>query len=307
MRRIYRLSLLVGLFFGWSVFLLPPCSQGGEAQKKKSLATLLKDTRKAAWSKTAPPPYTLAKQDAARQLIRKTLQPTAKLKIMQAAWQPFGMSLTVLSASATTLWIIKPAAVSQSGRGFLAIRRGQARPVFLQAPHSRFDRYTGKIVGKLFARFPFRAAMWNACPRKQRDATHFSPSLLEAAASAFVQFAPQGRVIQVHGYTQKQRETEAGKNAEAIVSAGSLFVTPSVRSIHKRLRKSLGWRAALFPSEVSELGARANFQGKALRKAGSLGFVHLEISLPKRQQLANDSSLRKKLAAICLTSGEGAR
>ena len=107
------------------------------------------------------------------------------------------------------------------------------------------------------------------------------------------------RVVQLHGFSNAQRKTRAGAEAAVIVSGGSRWITPSADAVARCLAEFVDGPVALFPRDVTELGATTNLHGKILRRHGHEGFVHIELNLATRRWLLDDTARLQRFAG-CL-------
>ncbi len=181
------------------------------------------------------------------------------------------------------------------------------RSLLVSAPHRGADRFTGPLAYSTFVEGHAAAAAWNTVPRNaggcgaaNSDLAHLERHPFTAFAIAFATTYPLGRVVQLHGFHPARRVTAAGRAATVILSNGSDEVTPAVRAVAQCLRRAFpGERIAIFPTDVSELGARSNVQGQRLRAGGFAGFVHVELSLRFRKQLTASDAMRRAFGS-CL-------
>ena len=200
-----------------------------------------------------------------------------------------------------------------AGRGayMLGISRPLV-PMLVSAPHRSADRHTGTLALQLFSEGTLAAAAWNSAPRRANDAcanaadlarspfNHFSQFLL-----AFAQVYPTGLVIQLHGFDREMRQSQAGADADVILSNGTDSASSSLLDIADCLSAAFHPRRVLvYPNDVSELGALSNAQGQALRESGFDRFVHVEMSLALREALIADHDARSNLVE-CLAQGVG--
>lgn len=194
----------------------------------------------------------------------------------------------------------------RKGRGLFAIRKdNKAEPWLIQAPHARFDKWTGKIVELLFSEGQFKAAMWNSVSRKtpiehssvkrEADMAHLPETYWQAITESFARYYEQGKVIQIHGYNQAKRKSSAGRNSEIILSAGHIYPPVWVQKFAHCLNKVIPDKISLYPYDVEELGATTNVQGQLLRNIGFKGFLHIEMSQSMRQQFLQRQELRQLL------------
>ncbi len=195
---------------------------------------------------------------------------------------------------------------NQKGRGVFAIKHGvHLKPWLLQAPHAKFDRYTGRLVEKIFSEGEYQAAMWNSVPRKTQvensvldrtaDMAHLSGTYWQAVTEGFARIHADGKIIQFHGFDQSKRKSEAGRTSDMIISAGHQYPPIWIQKLAQCLKKTLSLNVSLYPRDVRELGATTNIQGQLLKSRGFNGFLHIEMSKPLRQQLLQSRKLRQLL------------
>lgn len=222
---------------------------------------------------------------------------------------PAGFAVQAVGEPFAGLSLEEPEGSCRGGGTYL-LRAGSANlPLLISAPHRGADRYTGPLAFKLLLEGRAAAAAWNSAPRRgacgggQSDLARLDRHPFTAFAAGFARAFPQGRVVQIHGFDPDRRETPEGSAAAVILSSGSRSVSAAVRTVAECIRSDLpGDRVAVFPSDVGELGALRNAQGRRLRAIGFEGFVHAELSLNLRQRLMQDPALRRRFAA-CLEAG----
>lgn len=184
------------------------------------------------------------------------------------------------------------------GRGFFAARIEGGAPLLIQAPHQYHDLRTGIIAQKLFLESDAMSAVWNTVHRYQSDDSdlvHVPDSYLHALSRAFAAVYPDGRILQLHGFSSAKRVSPAGREAEAILSDGTRNPPESLARLTDCLSQRLGIRAMLYPRDVQELGATTNTVGADLRGHGFGGFVHLELDADLRKRLVEDADARNSL------------
>lgn len=180
--------------------------------------------------------------------------------------------------------------VTRFGLGKATVRKHPVStdaPLMLQAPHKFYDRHTGDIGRALFTDEGSVVYIENTVQRysaKQSDLAHQERSIFSAFAAAYIEHYPQGRVIQIHGYSSAKRKTKAGRFADVIISNGSLFPDQKLLTIQACLRRQLKLVTRVFGLDVFELGATTNTVGKRLNRQGVGHFLHLELSEKTRQQ-----------------------
>jgi len=214
------------------------------------------------------------------------------------------------------------AATEEAGRrgggGAYVVRVGASTgtPVILQAPHAFHDLGTERIALELL----FAGEVWpralfvntvhrylgpDGTRRRQAaspaDPCHSPQHLFAVATAAALDVLPRAEVVQLHGFgddPDEQGEEAGAAQPEMIVSGGrAVMATPRSQVVADRLRAALGARVALFPVDVSRLGATTNVQGRAILARGAAEFIHIEMSRALREQLQRDPAARARLTA----------
>jgi len=218
------------------------------------------------------------------------------------------------------LWVVVEPSSDRRGRGSYLIRRGPAEPDALewlvQAPHSRFDKYTGAIALRLFIEDDARSAralMTNSAHRYRQldgsreprpapmdnpaDAAH-NPEHPIARVTAALLSAHELALVQLHGFS---RSAAAG-DPELIVSASAEQPSPASAAILDRLRVELpGRTVGHYGVDTQRLGGLANVQARSSRAVRRC-FIHVELSHTLRKQLLNDRELRSRFARAALAT-----
>ena len=222
---------------------------------------------------------------------------------------PNGFTLRPVNDPLQALLIEEPAGSCRGGGSYLLRQGAGAIPLLISAPHRNADLLTGTLTMRFFIEGQARAAAWNSVPRRsacaedESDIARLERHPFTAFTSAFARAHPNGRVVQVHGFDVGRRRTAEARAASVILSSGSRDISPTLESIAACLRHDLpSLNVALFPLDVSELGATRNAQGRSLRDIGFQGFVHAELSLELRRRLVEDAGLRQGFLA-CLEAG----
>lgn len=182
------------------------------------------------------------------------------------------------------------------GGGMYAIRCGPALPQVIQAPHAMYDLKTGAIAWSLFAESGVRAGMWNTVhryrsrPDEQReedlhpaDVCHEFGSFFQAATVAAATADPTLRFVQLHGFASGRGEVDI------IISSGAPTTPP--RAFSERLGDALG-DTGLYGVDVHILGGSTNVQRRFLVTTDEGRFLHLEMTLPVREELLESSESR---------------
>ena len=211
-------------------------------------------------------------------------------------------SLAVRIESIGPLLIVREEEHAKRGRGFFVFRR-DARPDILLVPHGFKDEMTRDIGVSLFNQGSFSAAAWNTVPRNyERNGVRVDADMAHLAGTWFTAFAlaaarawPSGQTLQIHGFEQGKRKSEAAADADLILSNGTRTPGPQLRRQQQCLSSGLDRPVRVYSESFHELGGTTNVQGIALRERGYPGFVHMEMSRSLRQALRDDEATRAAL------------
>jgi len=229
-------------------------------------------------------------------------------RVRASAWDALGMQVEHLRYKGEVVLVVHEQTQHQYGRGFFVIRQKETdSPLLLQAPHSFKDLYTGRIALKLWMAGNAKAAAWNTVPRwydaqgqkVDADMAHRGETFFLAFSKAFAKRYPEGRTLQLHGFSQQKRETSQARSADIILSSGSKHLNSSVQHFGRCLKQQLTDQVLLYPTEVSELGGTRNVISRELRYHAAHDFIHMEMSFELRSGLRKDKDLRHRLLA-CL-------
>ncbi len=255
-------------------------------------------------------PMTAAQLKQAESLFRQIL--TGKdFRNEQFAngWANLGYELVEIPAAGSTWTGLRDTESPCKGNGVYLFNARSTGSLVIQAPHAYHDLFTGDITAGLM-REGIAMLAWNSAKRKtsagygkgKADLARRPDSLFVALTRAMIESYPNGRLIQIHGFDNKRRKTQAGTSAAVILSSGTRWPTRPVDFIASCLKPVIPGPVLVFPTEVTELGATRNFHGQTLRHNGHEGFVHIELSRPTREQLKSEPSLLAKFSQ-CLGSG----
>ncbi len=243
-----------------------------------------------AWSRTTYQPLAEAERASVEMLFEQLL--SGSDRAAQEA-RKLGMEL---SRSGGGMLLLRESGLARMGRGIYAFRQsGRPAPVLLQAPHARSDKHTGKLAALLMEEHPLLAMAVNTAPRRMTpdsDLAHQPESWMMAQTRAFARAYPHGSIIQLHGFATAKRRTVAARNAAYIVSPGHLDESVDATRLARCLQENQDGRVRLYPQDVSELGGTTNSMSRWLRRAGHLGFIHVEIADHTRTALLKSESLR---------------
>jgi|GEM_PF-992794 len=165
-------------------------------------------------------------------------------------------------------------------------------PVLLQAPHGGDDRFTAAIVLQMFLEQKVHAAAFNTLSRRSGDLAHTPQTHFQAFTLAFASVFLKGNIIQLHGFSSRQRDTSPGKVSHMIIGNGTASPPPVLIQRAHCLSKVFNLPVHVYPMDTKELGGTRNSQAEALYKEKFPGFIHIEINLPLRDRLNADGSLR---------------
>jgi len=241
-------------------------------------------------------------------------------KQQKPAWEKLGWQYLPIELSnrlgRRQAIILREAATERRGRGFFIFLRGEPsseQALMQQAltvPHGFKDMLTDDIGAALFEEGNFRCAAFNTVhrwvkqddQRIEQDLAREPSSFFTDFTRAFARSAPQGRLIQLHGFSQKKRKSAAGRRADFILSSGSRNASQDLRLLSSCLGQTLGITALTYPDQVHELGGTKNISGKILRTMDHPGFLHLEMSHPIRKRLHKEILAREKFLQ-CIAPG----
>jgi hypothetical protein len=187
--------------------------------------------------------------------------------------------------------VLQEAADRRMGRGVYAF--SDAGRHAIQAPHVPTDLHTGEIALAFAHDGAPRAVAWNTVTRREADLVHLPDSAMHAFSRAFATAFPRERIVQLHGYhTGEDRPDLPGG---AIVSASRDRPGHTARSVAACMRRGVEPETGLYGIDTEALGGERNRIARALRESGYQRFIHLEMSLPLREALLEDESLRRAL------------
>lgn len=204
----------------------------------------------------------------------------------------FQIEMIELSGDERVL-VLREKEPSFTGKGFYLVRVGkQDFPLLIQAPHRSFDKLTGEICLKMFLENPIQAAAFNTISRKNMDVAHADLTVFQAFTMAYADVHPQGRIVQLHGYSSSKRNSKSGLEADMILSDTTKNPSIWTHDVYTGLLDLTGLKIKLYGVDTRELGGTTNVQGKALKNQGFFNFLHLETRFPVRQELDKSEALR---------------
>lgn len=230
---------------------------------------------------------------------------------LRQAWLSLGFNMQLVNDRGAEFLVLYESEGMRIGRGLYVFRQSLPQPIALQAPHSFQEYHTREIVLDMMREAHVAAAAWNTVPRSipqygatiDADVAHQENSFFKAFSRAFAIHYANGRILQVHGFDQQKRTTQAGATAAMIISSGRQIPTPAALAAGQCLKQHIPGPVHIYPHDVLELGATTNAIGRALMQLGHAGFLHLEISRKMRERMRNDASLRQSVLQCMATIG----
>lgn len=212
-----------------------------------------------------------------------------------------------------TFWVLREKPGHFRGAGAYVIRTGVATEDFLQAPHAYFDLGTGDIGASLFLHAPAgrrpRLFATNTAHRYRSrtgeergdrehpaDVAHNAEHLFTWVTHLVARELPEVRVLQLHGFGKADHPARRGIGA--VLSTGSHRAPSWIRVVAGQLTPAVGSGVRIFPEQTSILGGTRNAQAKLLQHYPRARFLHLELSAPLRESLADDGQLRRFSKAL---------
>lgn len=292
---IYKRQLAIGLAAGMLAAACPITGfAGGEKMLDKYYTSAWKDAKSVQY--VAPSAYELA---ATQKLFVRLLK-GEPASAMSADFQALGWKVSTESARGVTWTVVAEAADQRRGRGLYAFSRTGRHAI--QAPHVPSDAQTGRILLGYASDGSPRALAWNTVPRRTADIAHLDGTYLIAFSRAFAEVYPSEKIVQLHGFDARRRRSAAGALSSAIVSAAHMNPSYELKSAVRCMQQKIEKHTRLYGVDVRELGGTTNSVARALHKEGFEGFVHVEMDLSLRKQLA-ELSARRQALMDCLGGG----
>lgn len=137
-------------------------------------------------------------------------------------WHSVGFTMQQVNENGTALLVLHESEGRRLGRGLYAFRQSLPRPIALQAPHGFKEYHTRQIILTMMRESNVAAAAWNTVPRTLKqfgatidaDVAHQEFSFYKAFSRAFATLYSNGHIIQIHGFAQQKRKTQAGAAAD---------------------------------------------------------------------------------------------
>lgn len=218
---------------------------------------------------------------------------------LRARWLP---DASQVAGTRNTLLIEEVEAQAQ-GQGLFLFSLKASNQWVLQAPHQYFDQFTGELAWQLFSEQAIRGLAINTVHRYQTtesDLAHQPASLFAAFAEAYAMQVPEGQLLQIHGFSADKRKSATGRQADIILSNGSLFPAQLLKNSAYCLNTKSALKSFVYGLDIDELGGTKNSSLHALQQSrlpGQTGpmFIHMELSRAARKQLVAAPELRQTL------------
>jgi hypothetical protein len=237
-----------------------------------------------------------AELERAVQLCSATLSEESNPNQLRSMWEAAGFKLDAIEEGGESFWVLKELENEKFGRGIVAFRRSQSVPVMFQAPHSFYDLDSDEIALQLFVLSRARVCFWNTIHRRVANLTEEEDSFLNALSIAFARTTAQGRVIQIHGFSQTPQHERFGRRIDLIISQGTEEPSQNFLRFAQEVRRGCDpFETAIFPLDVNELGGVKNRQRKVLLAEELTDFVHCEMSPAFRRELLADRDLADRV------------
>lgn len=254
----------------------------------------LPDALNAALPSTAPHVELRKLEESETILLQRFTQSALQNRVastLAAELKTVGWTLNQYSHKGSNVWLLVEADESGFGRGVLAVRADSSNRFFVQAPHRFYDSRTGQIGIDWFLKTNLRMAFWNTAHRKQIDLAHSkNETVLDLLTTTFDSQIKDGLVVQLHGFATAKRKTQIAREAEVILSGGTVEPVEAHYNARLFVRRALpDCDVLLYPTDVKALGATTNKQRQILPRPES--FLHIELNTRLRQRLAEDSQL----------------
>lgn len=174
------------------------------------------------------------------------------------------------------------------------------KPCVSYSPHSLFDEHTGDIA-KAIAKHHCQVWISNTLHRyskqsngEPRDYSKLTSGLPYFATIAYSNWQTAAKIYQFHGFSTEKRKSDTSKSSDIILSLGHKGNDNALNDLQHCLR-SLGYRVAKYPSEVTELGGTTNVLAKHFRHQSR--FIHIEMNKTVRRSLVSDERLMERFAS----------
>ena len=226
-----------------------------------------------------------------------------------------GFRLSEIHVNGSPYVVLMEKEDARKGRGFYLFRRDASSADVLMIPHAYYDLHTATIGMQLGLQGSFAAIAWNTVHRYRSknnapskagnrgmadaerddmwDMARLSNTCFTAFATAFAKKYETGRLLQIHGFSQKKRSTSKGRNADIILSPGAVSSVLPLTEYGDCMKLELPVVVNIYGSDVDELGGTRNVVGQLLRSLGHGGFLHMEMSKSLRVLLKDNPDMRQ--------------
>lgn len=254
------------------------------------------------------PPSVMALKDVGQLaqtfLLQGQHDPALAQQAADAGWK-----LETLCSAGRVYRVLREAADQRQGRGLYLVMADQpeiaVQNIMLQVPHRFSDRYTGTLAARWLTVESPKILALATVPRAQKvdgriidaDLAHLERSVMRHLSAIFLEGLPDLYVVQLHGFDAAKRKTQAGIQADVILSAGHDRGSPRLDRLSACLGGAQLGRVKRYPAEVRELGGTTNTIGQLVHAFDSQGFVHAELSASLRTRLREEAKAMSRFAA----------
>ncbi len=220
-----------------------------------------------------------------------------------------GFEVVLLEDGSEQYVVLREREGERRGGGIYIFRPSQAqnspqkdsrRLTVIQAPHSRYDRYTGSISRLVFQKTQAFGLFLNTAHRyadetdNQSDLAHNDQAHFQVVTQTICDYFNNILVIQFHGYTSEKHK-DVDQNFAVILSDGVGYTQDRsvLRPIIQRFTAALGEQAVgVFGRNVYQLGGTTNVQARYINSNSDDTFIHVEMSQKLRRRVYRDSDFR---------------
>jgi hypothetical protein len=246
----------------------------------------------------------IEEMSSAEALFEKVLQGDISTEL-QNLWKKLGYEMIVSVNPKGNTIVLKELNDYKFGRGLYWVNLALPKQYALETPHIPSDQLTREISFQLIAEGKFFAAAWNTVRRSydedgqviDADMAHLKKSYLMAFSRALAKQFPEGKIIQLHGFSDNKRKTETGNVADMIVSSSSENPSSWVLKYASCMKDLSSHLIFVYPNEITELGGTTNSIALDLQGKGYFGFVHIEMSKEFRGDMVSSKVLRNSFLA----------
>ncbi len=234
------------------------------------------------------------------------------------AWEKLGFHISKAQLEGRDVFALVEKPEQKLGRGFYLFPLVASGSTVLMMPHGFYDLHTRVIGQYFFGEGLFLAAAWNTVHRNKYpgqirtknldddpwkwDMADLPNTCFTALTKAFAKTKPQGHLVQLHGFAKAKRKSKSARDSDLILSNGTELPPKELLAFGDCLKINIPVMVRIYPRETRDLGALENISARILKGLGHEGFVHMEMSLPLRNQLRSSIRFREAVLGCMNTS-----